>query len=181
MVIKGKKHLTDDINGSIYMSDGSRQQCPEGRAAQSCPHPFTAVPTLARGRPTTGKELLDIGAPGLSLPRAGTATQAPGPGRRGQSVLHRQAFAQSCRPTPRLRRFDRIDLKRDRQPCLLGGTEPRARSWLTERRVNHEPCIWNIASIDCCRTSWFKPMNCSCQTGAGRRIQTSSPQTARRF
>src|SRR5208337_5029262 len=66
-------------------------------------------------------------------PRAGTATQAPSPGRRCQSVLYRQAFAPSRTATPRLRRFDRIDLERDRQPCLLGGTAPRGRSWLTRR------------------------------------------------
>jgi len=113
------------------MSYGPRQQCPEGRTAQPGSRPVTAVRALARRGPTTGPELLDFPAPGLSLPRAGSATQAPSPRWRCQGVLHGQAVAQSRRATPRLRRFDRIDLKRDRQPCLLGRPIPWGRSWLT--------------------------------------------------
>ncbi len=181
MMIKGKKCLTYDINGSIYMSDASCQPYSKGRTDQSRPYPAAAVPGLARSGPAFGARLLDLGTSGVSLPRAGTATQAASPGRRCQSALHRQTFAQSGRPTSRLRRFHRIDPQRDRQPCVYGGFAPRARSWLTGRRASHELCIWNIASTDCCRTSWRRPMNCSCQTGAGRSLQARSPQTARRL
>src|SRR6516225_12008752 len=180
MMIKAKKCLTYDIKRSIYMSDGSRQPDPKGRTDQFGPHHTAAVPALARGRPAIGPELLDLRAPGLSLPRAGTATQASSPRRRCQGVLHGQAFAQSCRTTPRLRCFDRIDLKRDRQPCLLGGTIPWGRSWLTGRGGSHEPCIWSIVSTDCYRRSWFRPTNCSCQTGAGRWLPARRSQAARR-
>ena len=131
--------------------------------------------------PAIGPELLRLRAPGLSLPRAGTATQAPRPGRRCQGVLYRQAFAPSRTATPRLRRFDRIDLERDRQPCLPGGTAPRGRSWLTRRPVSYEPSIWNTASTDYCRTSWFRPTTCSCRTGTGRLLQARSLQAARRW
>ena len=123
--MKAKKCLTCDINGRIDMSDASRQPYPKGRAAQLGPHPSAAVSALAGGCPAIGPELLHLRAPGLSLPRAGTTTQAPSPGRRCQSVVHYQAFAPSRTATSRLRRFDRIDLKRDRQPRLLGGTAPR--------------------------------------------------------
>ena len=179
--MKTKKCLTCDINRRIYMSDASRQPYPKGRTAQLGPHPSAAVSALAGGCPAIGPELLHLRAPGLSLPRAGTATQAPSPGRRCQSVLHHQAFAPSRTATPRLRRFDRIDLERDRQPCLLGGTAPRGRSWLTRRPVSHEPSIWNTASTDYCRTSWFRPTTCSCRTGTGRLLQARSPQAARRW
>lgn len=179
--MKAKKCLMCDISRRIYMSNAPRQPYPKGRTDQLGPHPFAAVSTLARGRPAIGPELLHLRAAGLSLPRAGTATQAPSPGRRCQSILHRQAFAPSRTATPRLRRFDRIDLKRDRQPCLLGGPAPRGRSWLTRRPVSHEPCIWNTASTDYCRTSWFRPTNCSRRTGAGRLLQAHSPQAARRW
>ena len=138
--------------------------------------PASAVRALARRCPAAGPALLHLRAPGLSLPRAGIATQALSPGRRRQSVLQGQAFAQSRRPTPCLRRFDRIDLKRDWQPCLLGSAASRGRSWLTGRLVSHELCLWNIASIDCYRRSWLKPTNCSRQTGAGRSLQAGSPQ-----
>jgi hypothetical protein len=179
--MEAKKCLTNDIRRRIDMSDASRQPYPKGRTDQLGPHPSAAVSALARSRPAIGPELLHFRAPGLSLPRAGTATQAPSPGRRCQSVLHGQAFAPSRRATPRLRRFDRIDLKRDCQPCLLGGTAPRGRSWLSRRPFSHEPSIWSIASTDCCRTSWFRPTNCSCRTGAGRLRQARSPQAAWRW
>jgi hypothetical protein len=176
-----KKRLTYDITRRIYMSNASRQPYPKGRTDQLGSHPSAAISALARGRPAIGPELLPLRAPGLSLPRAGTATQAPGPGPRCQSVLHRQAFTPSRTAAPRLRGFDRIDPKRDRQPCLLGGTAPRGRSWLSRPLASHEPSIWNIASTDCCRTSWFRPTNCSRRTGAGRLLQARSPQVARRW
>jgi hypothetical protein len=179
--MKTKKCLTCDINRRIDMSNASRQPYPKGRAAQLGPHPSAAVSALAGGCPAIGPEMLHLRAPGLSLPRAGTTTQAPSPGRRCQSVLHYQAFAPSRTATPRLRCFDRIDLKRDRQPCLLGGTAPRGRSWLSRRAVSHEPSIWNIASTDYCRTSWFRPTTCSHRTGTGRLLQARSPQAARRW
>jgi len=135
--MRTKKCLKYDISRRMYMSDVSRQPYPKGRTAQFSPHPSAAVSALARGRPATGPKLLHLRAPGLSLPRAGTATQAPSSGRRCQSILHRQAFAPSGTATPRLRRFDRIDLKRDRQPCLPGGPAPRGRSWLSRRPVSH--------------------------------------------
>jgi hypothetical protein len=152
-----KKYLSYDMYGCTYMSNGSRQPYPKSRTAQPGSHPSAAVSALARGCPAISPELLHLRAPGLSLPRAGTATQAPSTGGRCQSVLHCQAFAPSGRATPHLRRFDRIDLERDRQPCLLGGPAPRGRSWLIRRAVSHEPCIWNTASTDYYWTSWFKP------------------------
>src|SRR5260370_12633934 len=146
--MKTKKCLTNDISRRIYMSDASRQPYPKGRTAQLSPDPSAALSALARGCPAIGPQLLRLRAPGLSLPRAGTATQAPSPGRRCQSVLYRQAFAPSRRATPRLCRFDRIDLERDRQPCHLGGTAPWGRSWLPPRPVRPEPSVWSTASPD---------------------------------
>lgn len=179
--MKTEKCLTNDISRRIYVSDASRQPYPKGPTAQFSPHPSAAVSALARGGPETGPELFHLRAPGLSLPRAGTATQAPSPGRRCQSILHRQAFAPSRRATPHLRRFDRIDLERDRQPCLLGGPAPWGRSWLTGRALRREPSIWNTTSTDYCRTSWLRPTNCSRRTGAGRLLQARSRQAARRW
>jgi hypothetical protein len=175
-----KKYLGCDVYRRIYMSNASRQPYPKGQTAQLGSHSPAALSALARGGPATGPELLHLRASGLSLPRAGTATQAPRPGRRYQSVLHRQAFAPSRRATPRICHFDRIDLERDRRSCLLGGPAPWGRSWLTRRAVRREPSIWNTTSTDYCRTSWLRPTNCSRRTGAGRLLQARSPQTARR-
>src|SRR5260370_2006283 len=150
--MKTKKCLTNDISSRICKSYASRQPYPKGRTAQLSPHPSAAVSALARGCPAIGPELLHLRAPGLSLPQAGRATQAPSPGRRCQSVLHRQAFAPSRRATPRLRRFDRIDLKRDRHPSYLSGAAPRGGSWLTRHPVSPEPFISNITFTDYFRT-----------------------------
>src|SRR5208337_4876886 len=76
-MMKTKKYLTCDINRRIDMSNASRQPYPKGRAAQLGPHPSAAVSALAGGCPAIGPELLHLRAPGLSLPRTGTATQAP--------------------------------------------------------------------------------------------------------
>ena len=179
--MRTKKCLKYDISGRIYMSDVSRQPYPKGRTAQPGSHPSPAVSALARGGPETGPELFHLRTPSLSLPGASTATQAPRPGRRCQSVLHRKALAQSRKPTPRLRRLDRIDLKRDRQPCLPGGPAPRGRSWLSRRPVSHELCIWNTTSTDYCRTSWSRPTNYSRRTGARRLLQARRPRAARRL
>ena len=162
------KSLTCDINRSIYMSYGPRQPCPESRAAQPGPHSASGARAPARGRRTPRPDLFHLQAPSLSLPRSGTATQAPSSGRRCQSVLHRQTLAQSRRQTPRLRRFHRIDLERNRQPCLLGGTPSRGRSWLTGRRVGNGRCGWNINWIDCCQRNWHRRMNCSCPPKSGQ-------------
>ena len=176
-----KKCLNDDINRRIYMTYASRQPYPKGRTAQLGPHPSAAVSALARGCPAIGPRLLHLSAPGLSLPRASTATQAPSPGRRCQSILHRQAFAPSRGTTPQLRHFDRIDLERDRQPCFLGGPAPWGRSWLIGRAVRREPSIWNTTSTDYCRTSWLRSTSCSRRIGAGRLRPARRPQAARRW
>ena len=178
-----KKSLTDVINRRIYMAYGPRHRCPESRAAQSGSHPATGARAPARGRRTPCPGLLHLQAPSLSLSRTGSATQAPRPGRRCQSVLHRQTFAQSRRQTPRLRRFHRIDLERNRQPCLLGGTASRGRSWLTGRQVGNERCGWNINLTDCWQRSWRRRMNCSCPPESGRQWALPPDRTAaiRRF
>ena len=176
-----EKYLSYDVYRRTYMSNASRQPYPKGRTAQLGPHPFTAVSPLARGCPEIGPELLHLRAPGLSLPRTGTATQAPSSGRRCQSILHREAFAPYRTATPRLRHFDRIDLERDCRPCLLGGPAPWGRSWLSGRAVSCEPSIWNTTSTDYCGTSWFRPTTCSHRTGAGPLPRPRSPQAARRW
>ncbi len=176
-----KKYLAFDVYRRIYVSYASRQPYPKGKTAQLGPHPSAAISALARGGPQTGPELLYLRAPGLSLPGAGTATRAPRPGRRCQSILHRQAFARSRGTTPQLRHFDRINLERDRQPCFLGGPAPWGRSWLIGRAVRREPSIWNTTSTDYCRTSWLRLTSCSHRTSAGRLLQARSRQAARRW
>ena len=82
-----------------------------------------------------------------------------------------------------IRRFHRIDLERDRQPCLLGGTASRGRSWLTGRQVGNGRCGWNINLIDCCQRSWRRRMSCSCPPRSGRQPAPlpDKPAASRRF
>ena len=165
------------------MSYSPRQRCPESRAAQPGSLPAARTRTLARGRRAPRPGLFHLQAPGLSLSRTGPATQAPCPCRRCQSFLHRQTLAQSGSQTPRLRRRHRIDLERDRHPCLLGGTASRGRSWLTGRRIDNERYGWNINLIGCCQRSWRRRMSCSCPLESGRQPEPlpDKPAASRRF
>ena len=177
------KPLTCDIKKRIYMSYGSRQRSPESRTAQPGSRPAARIRTPARGRRASRPGLFHLQAPSLSLPRTGSAAQAPSPGRRCQSVLHRQTLAQSGRPTPGIRRFHRIDLERNCQPCLLGGTASRGRSWLTGRQAGNGRYGWNINLIDCCQKSWRRRMSCSCPPRPGRQPVPlpDKPAASRRF
>lgn len=177
------KFLTCDISRRIYMSYGPRQRCPESRAAQPGPHSAAGTRAPARGRPTPRPDLFHFQAPSLSLPRSGTAAQAPSSGRRCQSVFHCQTFTRSDRPTPRLRRFHRFDIERNRQPSLLCSTPSRGRSWLTGG-VGNGRCGWNINLIDCCQRSWRRRMSCSCPPESGRQLPgplPDKPAAIRRF
>ena len=158
------KPLTCDVKRRIYMSYGSRQRSPESRTAQPGSRPAARTRTPARGRRASRPGLFHLQAPSLSLPRTGSAAQAPSPGRRCQSVLHRQTLAQSGRPTPGIRRFHRIDLERNRQPWVVGGPAPRGRPWLSARRAGHARCGGNITLIGC-PEKLAQVYACWCRTG----------------
>lgn len=177
-----KNPLTCDIKRRIYMSYVPCQRCPESRTAQSGSHSTAGARGSARGRRTARPVLFHLQAPSLSLPRTGTAAQTPSPGRRRQSIFHRQTLAQSGGQASRLRRFHRIDLERDRQPCLVGGTSSRGRTWLTGHQVDNEPCGWNINLTDCCQRNWCRLMNCSCPPKTSQpRLLPHAPAAIRRF
>ena len=177
------KFLTCDIHRRIYMSYGPRQRYPESRAAQPGSHPAARIRTPARGRRALRPGLFHFQAPSLSLSRTGPAPQARCPCRRCQSFLHRQTLAQSGSQTPRLCRLHRIDLERNRQPRLLGGTASRGRSWLTGRRIDNERYGWNINLIGCCQRSWRRRMSCSYPPEYGRQPGPlpDRPAASRRF
>jgi hypothetical protein len=161
------KPLTCVTNGRIHMTYGPRQRCPKGRAAQSGARPHAGAPAFTRRHRAPRPDVLDLAAPGVSLSRAGTPAQAPCSRWRFQDFLHREAFAQPGRQASCLRRFHRIDVERDRQPGLLGGTASRGRSWLTGR-VDNGHCGWNTNLIVCCRRNWLRLMNCSCLPRPGQ-------------
>ena len=162
-----KKLLTCDIKRRTHMSYGARQRCSEGRAAQSGSHLTPRARGTTRGRRAPGPGLVHLQAPGLSLSRAGSATQTPGSGRRCQSFFYRQAVAPFGGKTPEVQCLDRIDVERNRQPSVAGGTTSRGRPWLTARQVGNERCDWSINLIGCGRRSWPRLMNAWCPTRFG--------------
>jgi len=178
-----KKPLTYDIKRRIYMSYGPRHRCPKGRATQWGSHPAAQTCPTARGRRTPCPGLVHLQAPGLSLSRAGSAAQTPDSDRRGQSFFYRQAFAPFGGKTPEVRCLDRIDLERDRQPSVAGGTASWGRSWLIARRVGNERCGCNMNLIDCGWRNWLRLMNCSCPTRSGPQagLFPNRPPASRRF
>ena len=178
-----KKPLTYDIKRRIYMSYGPRHRCPKGRAAQSSSHPTTQTCATARGRRTPGPRLGHLQAPGLALSRAGSATQTTDSRRRRQSLFYSQAFAPLGGKTQDVRRLDRMDVERDRQPSVAGGTASWGRSWLIARRVGNERCGCNMNLIDCGWRNWLRLMNCSCPTRSGPQagLFPNRPPASRRF
>ena len=176
-----KKRLTCDINRLTHMSYGPCHRCSKGRAAQSGSHPTSQACGTARSGRTPGSGLIHLQAPGLSLSPAGAATQTTGSRGRCQSFFHGQAFASFSGKTPDLRRLDRIDPERDRQPSTAGGTASWGRPWLTVSRVSNERCGWNINLIDCGRRNWRRLMNASCPTRSGSEVGPNRPEATRRF
>lgn len=178
-----KKFLTCDIKRRMYMSYGPRHRCPEGQATQWGSHPAAQTRPTARGRRTPGPGLVHLEAPSLSLSRAGSATQTPDARRRCQSFFYRQAFAPFGGKTPQVRCLDRIDIERDRQPSVVGGTASRGRPWLTARQVGNERCNWSINLIGCGRRNWLRRMNGSCPTrfGPQPRLLPNSREATRRL
>ena len=84
--------------------------------------------------------------------------------------------------TPDLRRFHRLDLERDRQSSLAGGTPSWGRPWLTTRQVGNERCGWNINLIGCGQRSWRRLMNCLVpDSGQQSGLLPDIPAAIRRF
>jgi len=92
----------------------------------------TATRACGRGRRRTCAHLLHVAAPGLPLPRPGTAVEGARSDRRCQGRLHPKTLPQPGPTPPDVCCLDRIDVERDRQPGAARGFEPRGRAWLTE-------------------------------------------------
>jgi hypothetical protein len=82
-----------------------------------------------------------------------------------------------------VRHLNRLDVERDRQPSVAGGTPSRGRPWLTTRQVGNERCGWNINLIGCGWRNWPRLMNASCLTrsGAPSGQLSNRPEATRRF
>ena len=178
-----KNLLTCDINRRIYMSNGTRQRGSKSRSAQSCPHPPPRACTTSRGCRTLGSRVVGVQASSLSLSAACSATPTTRPGTRRQGLLYRQALAPFGGDAPDLRRLDRFDPERDRQPSHASGTPSWGRPWLTTRWVGNARCGWNINLTGYGQRSWLRFMNAWCPTRCsspcGPRPQC--PETIRRF
>jgi len=154
-----KNLLTCDINRRTYMSYASRQRCSKGRATQSGAHSSPRAGTPARGCRTLGSRVVGHQASSLSLSAAGSATPTTRPGTRRQGLFYGQALAPPGGKAPDLRRLDRLDPERDRQPSRAGGTPSRGRPWLTTLWVGNARCGWNINLTACGQRSWRRFMN----------------------
>ena len=162
-----KNLLTYDVNRRTYMSYAARQRCSKGRATQPGAYCSPRAGTPARGRRTPGSRMVGHQAPSLSLSAAGSATPTTRPGTRCQGLLYGQALAPPGGKPPDLRRLDRLDPERDRQPSRASGTPPWGRPWLTTRWVGNARCGWNINLTGCGQRSWPRLMNAWCRTLAG--------------
>ena len=177
------KFLTCDINSRTYMSYGPCYRCSEGKTTQPGSHPTWPARAIARGRRTPGPGLVHLEASSLSLSPAGSAAQTTASRGRCQSFLHGQALAPSGGNAPDVRGLNRIDLERDRQPSVAGGTASRGRPWLSARQVGNERFTWSINLIACGRRNGLRLMNASCLTRSGSPSGQlpHRPEASRRF
>src|SRR6185503_3592401 len=126
------------------MSHEPSQRYPEGRTTQPGARPVASA-TPSSSRFPAGRKVLYFPAPSLSLLGTSPGSERAGPGGGYQDRLHGQALARPGRATAGLCYFDRADLERTGQSCCFEVTEPRARTWLKDRRmVNGWPFGWNI-------------------------------------
>jgi len=178
-----KNLLTCDINGRTYMSYASRQRCSKGRATQSGACSSPRAGTAARGCRTLGSRVVGHQASSLSSSAACSATPTTRPGTRRQSLLYGQALAPSGGNAPDLRRLDRFDPQRDRQPSRASGTPSWGGPWLTTLWVGNARCGWNINLTGCGQRSWRRFMKAwyptRCSSPCGSRPQC--PETTGRF
>jgi hypothetical protein len=178
-----KNLLTCDISRRTYMSDGTRQRCSKSPAAQSGSHPPPRACATSRGRRTLGSRLVRHQASSLSLSAACSAAPTTRPGTRCQGLLYSQAFAPSGGNAPDLRRRDRLNPERDRQPSRASGTPSWGRPWLTTRSVGNARCGWNINLTGCGQRSWPRFMNAWYPTRGSSPCgpRPHCPETIRRF
>ena len=79
-------NIRDKSSIALSLRNGSRQRCPESRAAQRGALPAARTRAPARGCLAPRPGLFHLQAPGLSLSRTGSATQVSRPGRRCEGV-----------------------------------------------------------------------------------------------
>src|SRR5580692_7331127 len=135
-----KNLLTCDINRLTHMSYDSRQRCSKGRATQSGSHPPPRACATSRGCRTLGSRVVGDQASSLSLSAACSATPTTRCGARCQGLLYGQALAPFGGHAPDLRRLDRFDPERDRQPRRASDSPSWGRPWLTTRGVGNARC-----------------------------------------
>ena len=152
----------------MFMTDVTRQPCPEVRATQSRLGSTSANGSAFRCCRTTGAGLLHFTASSLPLPRAGSATEGAGPSHRSQIGVYRQTSTQPDSAGPSVRCHQTIVDQRGSQPGIARAAPTRARAWVSRDQIGPGPVVWYIDSIACCRKNWCKSTSCWCPRNGGR-------------
>jgi hypothetical protein len=168
--------LSYDIYSCILMTYGSCERSRESRPAEPCSQALAACRGVAGGSRAVGPRLFHLSSASLSIPPTSTATESTRPGWRGQTCVYRKTTAQSDPTRTVVRICQKIIHQRGCQPGLTGAAATRGRSWLSQSWLNHAPCSWSIASIDCWQRNWRRSISCWCPTSAHRLAQPSVPQ-----
>lgn len=149
------------------MSHAQGQRYAEGRAAQPCAR-SAASKTTSRCGLGACSSVLHFPSTGVSLPGTGTAPKGAGSCFGSQTCFYCQALPDPYRQTQGLCIFDGTDPERNRQPSCFDFAQPRAKTWLKNRRVaSGWPFGWSTGLIAWWRKNSLKPMNCWCLNGAG--------------
>jgi hypothetical protein len=160
--------LTTVIYGSTFMTYAARYgtgacQTPQSRVWVAAARTFG----FGSGRAARWRRL-DLATPGASLCRTSAANEISRCGGGSQDRIHGEVAAGvGGAPSP-LRRNNRRDTQRNRQPRLVGRAPARGRAWLTAEPQLAMKFEWRIARIACCRKNLPKPISCSCRSASRR-------------
>jgi hypothetical protein len=132
-----RQHLTFVFYGCIYMAYASRYGRTTGATAQSCPHTASAWLVAFPSGSATCEGMLPFVPTGVSVYRAGSATNKTFARHPSQDRFHRQIAILAGHPSPPLCRSDAAFAERRRRSRSDGSARSRTEAWLTGGQPGH--------------------------------------------
>jgi hypothetical protein len=132
-----RQFLTYVFCGCIYMSYGSCHGRTEGAAPQSRACAASAWLVAFTGRPATREGMFPFVSTGVSVYRAGSATNKTSSRHASQDRFHGQIATLAGHPSPPICRSDAAFAERRRQSRSDVSARSRTEAWLTGAQPGH--------------------------------------------
>ena len=159
--------LTDAVYGFMFMTDGARQRCSKGSAAQSCSRAAAAVQGTCPSRHRVGTRVFDLPSASPSLHPTCAATETANPGERRQARVYGKTATQLDSTRTALCTRQEATCERGGRAGVARADPTRAGAWVSRNQLGHTLSSWNIAWIDCYRRSWLRLINYWYPSSAG--------------